>query len=84
MEHPNKWNVEGMLRVAFRAVGKAADVMRGHKAGEVGEAHSGAVIRAVSMVAAIMDSVQTNQISGFVCQVTSQKIRSLFTAVSRH
>ena len=68
-EHPNKWNFEGMLRVAFRAVGKATDVMREHKAGEVGEVHSGSVLSAISTVSAIMGSVQTNQISAFVCQV---------------
>jgi hypothetical protein len=62
-KHPNQWDMDAILAIAYSNIGKSAPVSSMFRVGDVRRAHGGSIMQAMTAVAGLTQALQTRELS---------------------
>ena len=62
-KHPNQWDMNAILAIAYSNIGKSAPVSSMFRVGDVRGAHGGSIMQAMTAVAGLTQALQTRELS---------------------
>ena len=78
--HSNQWDISHTVIVGFSGVGRVLDAGARHCADEVGKAHGGNNLAALTSIAALSLELQHQKVDQWVEQVVAGEVKSIFLA----